>query len=154
VRTKTATVELLKENRSLRMLYKGCCNTSAFRLRSQAWQFRDELAERGQAASLEAVQDALFELAHDLFPESPGADFITWAGLLCGDGMARLQEHYASLSAEERNALDLSGAWCHNDAIEEACRNENLPALREALKDYEHEALEALRTGRERSGAA
>ena len=70
---------------------------------------------------------------------------------MCGDAMARLQEHYTSLSAAEKEAVDVSGAWCHNDAVEEACRNENLAALREALKNYEREALEALGT---REGAA
>jgi len=105
-------------------------------------------------ASLESVQDALFELARGLFPESPGADFITWAGLLCGDVMARLQEHYTGLSAVEKETVDVSGAWCHNDAVEDACRNQDLAVLREALKIYECEALEALRAVRGRSGAA
>ena len=67
------------------------------------------------------VQDSVFELARDLFSESPGADFVTWAGLLCGDALARLQERYASLSPEEKDAMDPSGAWCQNDAVEEAC---------------------------------
>ena len=151
MQTRTAIVELLKESRDWRTFFKGCANTNAFRLRAQAWQFREELAERDYVAELGAVQDTLFELACELFPESPGADFITWAGLLCGDAMARLQEHYQALSSEEREAVDVSGAWCHNDAVEEACRNENLAALREALKNYEREALEALGT---REGAA
>ena len=47
--------------------------------------------------------------------------------------------------------MDLSGAWCQNDAVEEACRNEDVPAFREALKDYEREALEAVERVREES---
>ena len=105
-------------------------------------------------ASLESVQDTLFELARDLFPESPGADFITWAGLSCGDVMARPHEHYTNLSAAEKEAVDVSGAWCHNDAVEDACRNQDLAVLREALRIYECEALEALRATQGRSGAA
>ena len=154
MRTKTAIVEQLKTDRGLRLFYKRCCDTSAFRLRSQGWQFRQVLAERGYVASLESVQDTLFELARDLFPESPGADFITWAGLLCGDVMARPHEHYTNLSAADKEAEDVSGAWCHNDAVEDACRNQDLAVLREALKIYECEALEALRAVRGRSGAA
>jgi hypothetical protein len=50
--------------------------------------------------------------------------------------------------------MDLSGAWCQNDAVEEACRNEDLPAFRAALKDYEREAREAVERVREESGAA
>ena len=119
-----------------------------------AWQFRDELLVWGVAASLEAVQDALLELARDLFPDSPGADFTTWAGLLCGDAMARLSEHYANLSPEEKDAVDISAAWERNDEIVAACEAEDLPAFREALRKYEREAREAVEAARERSGAA
>ena len=45
--TKTALVELLKGSRELQVFFKGCCETSAFRLWAQAWQFRVKLAERG-----------------------------------------------------------------------------------------------------------
>jgi hypothetical protein len=154
VKTKTALVALLKGSRDLRMFYKRCCNDSAFRLRKQAWQFRDGLAEIGDAALLDEVQDSLFELARDLFPESPAADFTTWAGLLCGDAMARLQERYSDLSPEEKEAVDLSAAWERNDEIVAACEAEDLGALREALRSYEREALEALDRAREQSGAA
>jgi hypothetical protein len=40
VKTKTALVELLKESRDWRTLFKGCANYSAFRLRAQAYRFR------------------------------------------------------------------------------------------------------------------
>jgi hypothetical protein len=154
MRTKTAIVELLKGSRDLRIFYKGCCYTSAFRLRAQARQFRDELAERGHVAPLDEVQDTLFELARDLFPDSPAADFTTWAGLLCGDAMARLGEHYANLGPEEKEAVDLSAAWERNDQVVAACEAEDLAAFKEALKAYEEEALAALQAVRERSGAA
>jgi hypothetical protein len=52
VRTRTALIEALKGSRDLRIFYKGCCDTSAYRLRSQAPQFRDELAELGHVAPL------------------------------------------------------------------------------------------------------
>ena len=152
--TKTALVELLKESRDYRTFFKRCCNTSALRLRSQAWRFRDELLVLGVAASLEAVQDTLLELARDLFPDSPGADFTTWAGLLCGDAMARLSEHYANPSPEEKDAIDLSAAWVRNDEIVAACEVESLAALRKALRSYEREARQAVEAARERSGAA
>lgn len=127
---------------------------SAARLRVQSWQFRDELADRGYVVNLREVQDRVFEIARDLFSESRGADFVTWARLLCGAALARLQERYASLSPEEKDAMDLSGAWCQNDVVEEACRTEDLPAFRAALKDYEREALEAVERVREESEAA
>jgi hypothetical protein len=154
MRTKTALVELLKESRELRIFFKGCCNTSAFRLRSQGWQFRDALADIGCIAPLNEVQDALFELARDLFPDSPGADFVSWAGLLCGAALAHLGEHYANLSLEEKDAVDLSAAWERNDQIVAACEAEDLAALREALRSYEREALETLDRAKQESGAA
>ena len=152
--TKTALVELLKGNRELRVFFKGCCETSAFRLRAQAWQIRAELAERGRVASLEAVEDSLCELARDLFPDCPAADFVTWAGLLCGDAVARLGERFADLSPEEKDAVDISAAWERNDEIIAACEVEDLAALREALRSYEREVLKALARSREESGAA
>lgn len=154
MKTKTALVELLKERHDWHTFYKGCCNKSAFRLRAQAYRYRDELAEQGYVADLSAVQDTLFELARDLFPDSPAADFVTWAGLLCGDAMARLQEHYANLSPEEKEAVDQSAAWETNDEIVAACEAEDLGALREALRSYEGEALAALGRAKEQSGAA
>ena len=151
--TKTALVEPLKGSRELRVFFKGCCETSAFRLRAQALQFRAELAERGQVACLEAVEDSLLELARHLFPGSP-ADFVTWAGLLCGDAIARLGERFADLPLEEKSAIDLSAAGEHNDQVNAACEAAGLPALRKALRSYEREALNALVRIREESGAA
>jgi hypothetical protein len=154
MKTKTALVELLKERRDLRAFYKACCEGSVRRLRAQAWQFRDELAEAGHVVPLREVQDTLFELARDLFPDSPGADFVSWAGLLCGDAMARLGEHYSNLSPEEKEAVDLSAAWERNDQIVAACEAEDLAALKETLKAYEREALAALEATRKTSGVA
>jgi hypothetical protein len=154
MRTKTALVELLKDSQDWRTLFKGCANTSAFRLRSQGYRFRDELLERGHGATLDEVQDTLFMLARQLLPESPGAGFTTWAGLLCGDALARLGEHYANLSAEEKEAVDLSAAWETNPEIVAACEAEDLDALRAALRSYEGETLAALDRAKEQSGAA
>ena len=154
MRTKTALVELLKGSRDLRIFYKRCCNTSASKLRSQAWQFRDGLAEIGCVAPLDEVQDSLFELAQSLFPDSPAADFSAWAELLYRDALARIQEHYTTLSANQKDAMDLSRAWECNGRMEAAARDEDLPAFRRAVSAYEREALRALETARERSGAA
>jgi hypothetical protein len=94
MRTKTALVEFLKESQDYRKLFKGCSKASAFRLRSQAYRFRDELRARDYDAPLDEVQDALFELARDLLPASPGADFVTWVGFLCGDAFIDAAEEY------------------------------------------------------------
>lgn len=153
MKVRAALIETLKGSKDLRTLFKGCCNTSALRLRSQAWQFRDELASRGYDVARKEVEDALFELARDLFPDSPAADFSAWAELLYRDALARIQEHY-TLSANQKDAVDLTEAWRHNDAINEVCRSEDLSALREALKDYEREARAAIKVSKKESGAA
>lgn len=52
------------------------------RMAAQAWQFRDELADRGADHGLTAVEDALFDLAATALPESPVASeevFADWA---------------------------------------------------------------------------
>jgi hypothetical protein len=154
MKTRSALVELLKDNRDSRTFFKVCCKYSAFRLRSQAYRFRDELLERGHAAPLDKVEDTLFELARQLLPETPAADFTTWAGLLCGDAIASLGERFADLSQEEREGTDLSAAWVRNEDIVAACEAEDMGALREALRFYDHEALGALERARAQSGAA
>jgi len=40
-------LELLKGSGEWRYFFRACCETSPFRLRSQAWQFREGLAELG-----------------------------------------------------------------------------------------------------------
>jgi hypothetical protein len=159
MKTRSALVELLKDNRDSRTFFKVCCKYSAFRLRSQAYRFRDELfrdelLERGHAAPLDKVEDTLFELARQLLPETPAADFTTWAGLLCGDAIASLGERFADLSQEEREGTDLSAAWVRNEDIVAACEAEDMGALREALRSYDREALGALERARAQSGAA
>ena len=104
MRTKTALVELLKDSRDLRVFFKGCCEASAARLRVQSWQFRDELADRGYVVNLREVQDSVFEIARGLFSESLGADFVTWAGLLCGT-LSLVSKSVTRASSRRRKTL-------------------------------------------------
>jgi len=157
MRATTTVSALLKESREWRRFFKSCCQTSALRLRSQAWQFRDELRDRGHDLAPEETEDALFELAQKLLPAAPAAEWPAWAELVCEDALARLQEHYADLSREEREALDLSRAWKQNEPVVAASLAEDRAALREAVRAYEQEALTALqnvRTAVKRMGAA
>ena len=157
MRAITALAGLLRESREWRVFFKSCCQTSALRLRSQARQFRDELRDRGDDLPLEETEDALFELAQQLLPAAPAAEWSAWAELVCEDALARLQEHYAGLSPEEKEALDLSRAWRQNEPVVAASLAEDRAALREAVRAYEQEALTALqnvRTAVKRMGAA
>ena len=110
MRATTAVAGLLRERRQWRLFFKSWCQTSALRLRSQAWQFRDELRRRGDDLALEETEDALFDLAQQLLPAAPAAEWSAWAELVCEDALVRLQEHYAGLSPEGKKALDLSRA--------------------------------------------
>jgi hypothetical protein len=58
MKVSTALLELVKESREWRACFRSCCETSAFRLRSQVWQFRDELKGRGHRFGREEVEDA------------------------------------------------------------------------------------------------
>ncbi len=48
MKARTALLELFKESSEWRAFFRSCCEISASRLRSQGWQFRDELKDRGK----------------------------------------------------------------------------------------------------------
>jgi hypothetical protein len=121
---------------------------------SQTWQFSDELKERGHHCPSEEVEDALLGLARDLLPESTAAKWdAEWAHALCKDALARLEERYAGLTAEEKYALDL----CAQDAWDErvvAAGLDNSPAVfRRALKRWERSVIEAIERVQVNEGA-
>lgn len=109
MRTRTAIVNLLRDSAEWRQFFKQCCATSPLRLCSQARQWRDELADRGNVFSTADVEDALMILARKVFPDGPASQWDTeWAYELCRDALARIGEHYSGLSEVERDALNLS----------------------------------------------
>jgi hypothetical protein len=109
-----AIAELLKASPEWRRFFRECCEAGALRLRSQAVRFRDELRRRdpgaaGEDLALASVEDALLTVARKVLPKTPAAEWDPeWAAQLCSDALSRLAEHYASSSAAERSALDLS----------------------------------------------
>lgn len=109
MKVRTALLELFKESREWRAFFRSCCEYSALRLRVQSWQFRDELKDRGNQFQADEVEDALLGLARELLPDTPAAQWdAEWAQKLCKDALARLAKAYLGLSAEEKDALDLS----------------------------------------------
>jgi hypothetical protein len=109
MKARTALLELFKESGGWRAFFRSCCERSALRLRSQAWQFQDELRDRGYDLLTDAVEDALLGLARELLPKTPAARWDSqWAHELCKGALARLAERYAELSATEKEAVDLS----------------------------------------------
>jgi hypothetical protein len=155
MKARTALLELFKESSRWRAFFRSCCETSAFRLRSQAWQFCDELAARGHKLQADEVEDSLLGLARELLPDTPAAQWdAEWAHDLCKDALAHLAKRYTELSTADKEVLDLSvqnewdermhGAGLANDPV----------AFRLALDDWTRVVLEAMEQLRIRGGAA
>ncbi len=135
--TRSAVVDLFKSERDWRVLFRRCCEEGALRLRSQARQVRDELADRGHVFGWEEVEDVLLSLAREKLPDSPAAQWdAEHASRLCKDSLARLGEHYARLTEAERDRLDLSGQDPHEAAMLAAGHANDPGAFRAALKAW------------------
>ena len=151
----TAIVQLLKAEPEWRQFYRQCCELGALRVCSQAWQFRDELRERGHRFALRDVEDALLAVARKVLPTSPAAQWDTeWAGELVHDALARLAEHHAGLSAGEKDALDLSGQGEWEDRLHAAGLANDPADFRAALEGWERATAHAFSTAARTSGAA
>jgi hypothetical protein len=105
MKARTALLELFKESHQWRAFFRSCCEMGAFKLRAQAWQFRDEVKDRGNHLQADEVEYALLGLARELLPKTPAARWDSqWAHELCKGALARLAECYAELSATEKQA--------------------------------------------------
>ena len=155
MKARTALLELLKDSTGWRAFFRSCCESSAFRLRSQTWQFREELNDRGNAIQAEEVEDALLELARELLPDTPAAQWdAEWANDLCKDALAHLARAHAGLSAEEKEAVDLSGQGVWDEQMDAAGFANDPIAFRVALDGWTRAGLEAMERSRIRGGAA
>ena len=155
MKARTALLELFQDSSVWRAYFRSYCETSAFRQRSQAWQFRGELEDLGNQFQTEDVEDSLLGLARELLPDTPAAQWdAEWAHELCKDALARLSKHYAECSTVEMEVLDFStqGAW---DERMHAAGSANDPAaFRVALDGWTRAGLEAMERLRIRGGAA
>jgi hypothetical protein len=155
MKTRTALLELFKDSSEWRSFFRSCCETSAFRMRSQAWQFCDELAARGHKLRAEEVEDVLLGLARELLPDSPAAQWdAEWARELCNDALARLAQRYAEISTAEKEVLDLSAQEVWDERMHEAGLANDPLAFRVALDGWARAGLEAMDQLRIRGGAA
>jgi hypothetical protein len=155
MRATTALLDLFMEEREWRQFFRSCCEMSTCRLMAQAWQFGDELMERGYPCPDEEVDDALLELARDLLPENAASKWDTkWAHELCKGALARLAEHYAQLTAEEKDALDLSAQDSWDEQVIAAGLDNSPVAFRRALKGWELSGMEAIERVRVNEGDA
>lgn len=145
-----AIAELLRGSEEWRRFFRQCCETGAPLLRAQAWQFRDEISERAaRRYPLRDVEDALLVVARKALPGTPGARWDPlWAGELCADALSRLAEHFASISAGERDALDLTAGEDWQDRMHSAGLANDPAAFREALAGWERAIAGALDSAR------
>jgi|SRR5215211_4202882 len=155
MKARTALLELFKGSHDWRSFFRSCCETSAFRLRSQVWQFREELKERDHRFLTEEVEDALLGLARDLLPHTPAAKWdAEWAHDLCKDALALLAKRYADLSATEKQAVTLSAQEVWDERMHGAGLANDPAAFRVALDGWTRAGLEAMERLRIRGGAA
>ncbi len=155
MKARTALLELFKESSGWRSFFRSCCETSAFRLRTQSWQFRDELKDRGDQFQADEVEDALLGLARELLPDTAAAQWdAEWAHDLCKGALARLAERYAKLSTAEKEAVNLSGQDVWDERMRFAGLANDLAAFRAALNGWEQAGLEAMEQARIKGGAA
>jgi hypothetical protein len=155
MKARTALLELFKESSGWRTFFRSCCESSALRLRSQAWQFREELKERGHGFLTEEVEDALLGLARELLPDTPAAKWDTeWAHDLCKDALVRLAKRYAELSTADKEAVDLSGQGVWDERMHGAGLANDPVAFRVALDGWTRAGLEAMEQLRIKGGAA
>jgi len=155
MKVRTVLLELFKESHEWRGFFRSCCEYSAFRLRAQTWQFRDELQDRGHRFGSEEVEDILLGLARELLPDSPAAKWdAEWARRLCEATLARLNECHASLSAKEKVVVDTSPEVDWIGRMNAAAEANDPAAFRAVVNGWEQAGLEAMEQVRIKGGAA
>src|ERR687889_1176842 len=155
MKARTALLELFKDSSGWRAFFRSCCETSPSRLRSQAWQFREELKDRGNQIQTDEVEDSLLGLARELLPDTPAAQWdAEWAHDLCKDALARLAKRFSEFSTAEKEVLDLSVQEVWDERMHEAGLANDPVAFRVALDGWTRAGLEAMEQIRIRGGAA
>ena len=155
MKARTALLGLFKDSSEWRAFFRSCCETSAFRLRSQAWQFCEELEDLGNQFQTEEVEDALLGLARELLPDTPAAQWdADWAHELCKDALARLAKRFSEFSTAEKEVLDFSAQGVWDERMHDAGLANDPVAFRMALKGWTRAGLEAMEQLRIKGGAA
>jgi hypothetical protein len=155
MKARTALLELFKGSHEWRSFFRSCCEISALRLRSQAWQFCEELNDRGHKLQADQVEDSLLGLAKELLPDTPAAQWdAEWAHNLCKDALARLSERYTELSTAEKEAVDLSGQEVWGERMHVAGLANDPVAFRVALDGWTRAGLQAMERLGIKGGAA
>jgi hypothetical protein len=155
MKARTALLELFKDSSEWRAYFRSCCEMSALRLRSQAWQFCEELENLGNQFQTEEVEDSLLGLARELLPDTPAAQWDEeWAHDLCKDALAHLAKRYGEISNAEKGVLDLSAQEVWDELMHGAGLANDLVAFRAALEGWARAGLEAMEQVRIKGGVA
>jgi hypothetical protein len=155
MKARTALLELLKESHEWRSFFRSCSENSAFRLRTQAWQFCNELKDRGNHFLVDEVEDQMLGLARELLPDTPAAQWdVEWAHELCKDALARLSERCAELSSADKEAVELSAQGVWDERMYAAGLANDPVAFRVEIDGWTRAGLEAMERLRIRGGAA
>jgi hypothetical protein len=155
MKARTAILELFKKSSEWRAFFRSWCETSAFRLRTQTWRFREKLKEQDHGFLAEEVEDALLGLARELLPYTPAAQWdAEWAHHLCKDALALLAKRYAEFSTAEKEVLDFSAQGVWDERMHDAGLANDPVAFRVALDGWTRAGLEAMERSRIKGGAA
>jgi hypothetical protein len=155
MKARMALLELFKDSSVWRAYFRSCCETSAFRQRSQAWQFRVELEDLGNQFQTEEVEDSLLGLARELLPDTPAAQWdADWAHELCKDALARFAKRYAEISTVEKEVLELSVQDEWDEQMHDAGLANDPVVFRAALDGWTRAGLEAMERLRIKGGVA
>ena len=101
------------------------------------------------------MEDALRGLASELLPDTPASQWdAEWAHELCKDARTRLAKASTEVSAEERDALDLSDQEVWDERMYSAGQDNDPVAFRTALEGWERVGLDAIQRMQVRGGAA
>src|SRR5215211_7132662 len=145
MKARTTLLELFRESNRWRTFFRSCCETSALRLRSQAWQFCDELKDRSHKLQADGVEDALLGLARELLPVTPAAQWdAEWAHELCKDAIATLAKRYAEFSDADKKVLDFSAQEVWDERMHAAGLANDPVAFRVALDGWTRTGIAAM----------
>ncbi len=126
---------LLRDSAEWRYFFRQCAETSPLLLHSQAWQWREELRDRGHDVALEDLEDALSDLARELLPDSPGARWDpTWEREMMERAERYAEEKMEELPEERRAAVDVRSDLLAN--VGRAAAERSRVRYREALRAW------------------
>ncbi len=128
-----------------RAFFRRLCFAGHYRMRAQAWQYHAQSQAMGWRYSRADIEDALWELACALFPESPAAKWDTaWAQEIfaMAEDYLEGQQFRHALTPDEEAEYVLRA----DRAMEEGARTGRRAPYRAALREWMHAAQAASRS--------